>query len=114
MSQTLVYTWHKRFMDCWSGEPVEESRGRPTKRNNKNQVTDVTHEHRRLTVCEVGVTDMLEIGKSSVQRILSDLSMTNLKVCARLVPRLLNEDQMKSRAFASKEFLKIQRKVNYF
>ena len=59
---------------------MEELRGSQTKRDNKNQVTDIIHEHHRLTVCEVGVTDMLEIRKLSVQRILSDLSMT--KVCA--------------------------------
>lgn len=47
---------------------------------------------------EVG--DMLRIGKSSVLRILLD------RVCARWVPLLLHEDQMQSRAFASKEFLK--------
>ena len=48
---------------------------------------------------------MLGIGKSSVQRILSNLSM--IRVCARWVPLLLHEDQMQSRASASKEFLKI-------
>ena len=51
--------------------------------------------------------DKLGIGKSSVQRTLSDLSMT--RVCARRVPFLLNEDQMQSRASASKEFFKIQK-----
>ena len=39
-----------------------------------------------LTVREVG--GMLGIGKSSIQRILSD------RVCARWVPLLLHEDQM--------------------
>ena len=58
------------FKACWSGEPVEESRGRPTKRDDKNQFMDVIYEHCRLTVCEVG--DMLET-------ILPNLSMT--KVC---------------------------------
>ena len=48
---------------------------------------------------------MLGIRKSSVQRILSNLSM--IRVCARWVPLLLHEDQMQSRASASKEFLKI-------
>ena len=79
-------------------------RGRPITRDNKLkiQVIDVLREDRRLTVHEVD--DMLRIGKSSVQRILSDLSMAI--VFARYVPQLLNEDQMQSRAFASKEFLK--------
>ena len=71
---------------------------------------DVIREDRRLTVREVA--DMLRIGKSSVQRILSDLSMTI--VCARYVPQLLNEDKMQSIASASKEFVKIQRKDALF
>ena len=75
----------QRF-DNLSGEAVEEELGRLTKR-------DIIREDRRLTVRKVG--DMHGIGKSSVQRILSDLSMT--KVCARWVPPLLHEDQMQSR-----------------
>ena len=50
VSRTLVYTWHKRFKDSWSGEPMEESRGRPTKRNEKNRVMGVIREDRYLTV----------------------------------------------------------------
>ena len=64
---------------------------------------DVIREDRRLTVREIG--GMLGKGKSSVQGILSDLSV--IRVCARWVPLLLHEDQMQSRASASKEFLKI-------
>ena len=58
---------------------MEELRGKPTKRNDNNQVMDVIPEDRRLTVREGG--DMLGIGKTSVQRILSDLSMTRV-LCA--------------------------------
>ena len=83
---------------------MEESRGRPTKRDDKNQVMDDIREERTDDIIRLTVGDMLGIGKSSVQRILSDLSMT--RVCARWVPLLLNEDQMQSRASASKEFLK--------
>ena len=90
LSQTLVYTWQKRFKDSRSGEPVEELCDRPTKREDKYRVRDVVCEDCLLTVHEVG--DMLLIGKSCVQRILSDLSMT--RVCALWVPRLLNEGQM--------------------
>ena len=40
--RTLVYILHKRFKDGWSGNPMEEVRGRPTKRDGKlkNQVMD--------------------------------------------------------------------------
>ena len=51
VSRTLVYTWHKRFKDSWSGEPMEEPSGRLTKRDDKNRVMDVIREDRRLTVC---------------------------------------------------------------
>ena len=50
---------------------MEELCGRPTKRDDKNQVRDFIHEHCRLTVREVG--DTLLIQKLSVQKILSDL-----------------------------------------
>ena len=46
--------------------------GRLTKRDDKNRMMDVIREDRRLTVREE--CDMLGIGKSSVQMILSDLS----------------------------------------
>ena len=55
---------------------------------------------------------MFGIRISSVQRIMLDLSIT--KVCARWVSLLLHEDQMQSRTFASKEFLKNQQKHALF
>ena len=67
---------------------------------------DVVREDRRFTVRSVG--DIIGIGRPSVKRILSDLSMT--RVCAQWVPRLLNEDQRQSRASASEEVLNIQQK----
>ena len=44
------YTPGTKHMDSQSGEPIEESRGSPTKRNEKNQVMDVIREDRYLTV----------------------------------------------------------------
>ena len=82
---------------------MEEPRGRLTKRDDKNRGMDVIREDRRLTVREE--CDMLGIGKSSGQMILSDLSMTRVHVCARWVPLLRHEDQMQSRTSASEEFL---------
>ena len=48
---------------------MEKSRGRPSKRDDKNQVMDVIHDDHCLTVREVG--DMLEVEISSV-RLLND------------------------------------------
>ena len=76
---------------------MEESRGRLRKRDDKNQVMDVTREDHCLIVRAVGY--MLGIGKSSVQRVMSDLSMT--RICEQWVPHQLNKDQMQSRASAS-------------
>ena len=66
----------KGLRSCWSGDPMEEERGRPTKRDDKlkNQMMNVMCEDRRLTVREL--CEMLGIGKSTVQRILSDLSIS--------------------------------------
>ena len=61
---------------------------------------DVIPEDRRLTVREIG--GMLGKGNSSVQGILSDISM--IRVCAQNGSFQLNEDQMLSRASVSKEF----------
>ena len=44
---------------------MEESRGRPSKRVDKNQAMDVIRDDRRLTVREI--VDMLEIEISSVR-----------------------------------------------
>ena len=63
---------------------MEESRNRPTKRDDKHQVMDVIREDRRLTVREVGY--MLGIGKSSIK------SFYDYSKCAK-DPLLLNEDQ---------------------
>lgn len=57
-------------------------------------------EDRHLTVREIG--GMLGKGNSSVQGILSDISM--IRVCAQYGSFQLNEDQMLSRASVSKEF----------
>ena len=73
----MVLTWHKRFKDGWNGNPMELVHCRTTKRDGKliNRLMSGIREHCRLTEREVG--DMLGIGKSSVQRILSDPSMTS-------------------------------------
>ena len=76
---------------------MEESRGRLRKKEDKNQVMDVIREDHCLTVRAVGY--MLGIGKSSVQRIMSNLSLT--RICEQWVPHQLNKDQMQSRASAS-------------
>ena len=47
-----------------------ESHGRPTKRNDNNQVMDIIREDHHLTVPEVG--DMLGIGKSDSARSFND------------------------------------------
>ena len=56
VSRTLVYIWHKRFKEGWSGDPTEEARGRTTKKEDKliNRVMGGIRVHRRLTVREVG------------------------------------------------------------
>ena len=95
--------------DLRSGEPMEESRGKPNKRDDKNQVMDVIRQDRRFKERAVG--DINGIRKSYAPRILSDLSMT--RACVLWVPRLI-EYQMPSRASASKDIFKIQRKYVRF
>ena len=54
VSLTLVYTWRKRFKDGGSGDQMEETQGRLTKKDDKliNRVMDVISEDRHLIVLE--------------------------------------------------------------
>lgn len=70
MSVTLVYTWHKRPRNGYPCDPMKEL----WVNRDKKSVDERHREDHSLTVPEV--VDMLEIGISSDQRILSNLLIT--------------------------------------
>ena len=90
MSRTCVFEWHKSFK-----EEVEDDcrNGRSSKSRievNVKQVKQIDRGNRRLTVQMIA--SQLDMKKDSVWKIITeDLGMR--KVCAKMVPRLLNDDQ---------------------
>ena len=101
LSRGRVFEWFKRFKD--GRELVEDDTrsGRPVSASNDDQVDWVREKilaDRKLTIRD------LSVGYGTVQRILTkDLEMK--RVCAKFVPRLLNNEQRQRRISASSEML---------
>ena len=97
MARSSVFEWHKRFRDGL--EEVEDTArsGRPsTSRTEENvdRVRQMIRNDRRLTVRIIA--DSLSINRDCVWKILTeDLGMR--KICAKMVPKLLNDDQKERR-----------------
>ena len=97
MSRTRAFEWHKRFKegrnevedDPWSGR-LSTSR----MADNIESVKQMVHADHRLTVPMIA--EELSINKDTVWSIITeDLEMR--KVCAKMVPKLLVEDQKQQR-----------------
>ena len=103
MSRTRIFEWHKRFREDVEDDPRS---GRPTtSRTNENveHVREKVPRDRRLTVRMIA--DELNMNSERVWRIITeDLGMS--KVCAKMVPRLLNDGQKKNRVQVCQDILK--------
>ena len=105
ISKTCLFEWHKRFKD--GREEVEDNHrsGRPfTSRTDKNVecVRQKVRNDRRLTVRMIA--DELGMNSERVWRIITeDLRMR--KICAKMVPRLLNEGQKEQRVQVCQDIL---------
>ena len=105
MSRPRVFKWHKRFKS--GREEVEDDprSGRPsTTKTDKNivRVKQMVRSDRRLTIRMIA--DNLDLNRESVRSILlHDLGMR--KVCAKLVPKILSEDQKQRRVDFCKDML---------
>jgi len=99
--------WHKAFKDGREEVADEARSGRPsTSRNDENvqRVRNLLNSDRRFSVYQVA--DALNMSKSTVHRIISeDLSMR--KVCAKLVPRALADEQKQLRVLRCQELLEL-------
>jgi len=96
ISRTCIFEWHRRFKE--EREEVEDdhrSRRPSTSRTEENvQLREKTWSDRRLTVRMIA--DELDMNSERVWRIImEDLGMS--KICAKMVPRLLNEGQKEQR-----------------
>ena len=102
MSRTRIFEWHKRFREGKEDMEDDPRSGRPTtSRTNENveRVKEKVRSDRRLTVRMIA--DELNMNSERVWRIITeDLGM--MKVCAKIVPRLLNDGQ---NALSIRQFL---------
>jgi len=100
MKKTAVYKWVKRFSEGSKSVPDEEGSGWPeTSRTEENiaKVHQIVRENRRLTVRSIA--EQVNIDRETVRKILTeDLDMR--KVCAKMVPKELTEEQKQRRVFS--------------
>ena len=100
MKKTAVHKWVKRFSERRGSVTEEESSGRPaTNRTEENiaKVHQIVGENRRLTVRSIA--QQVNIDRETVRKILTeDLDMR--KVCEKMVPKELTEEQKQRRVFS--------------
>jgi len=100
MKKTAVYNWVKRFYEGREIVTDEERSGLPaTSRTEEDiaKVRQILRENRRLTVRIIA--EQVNIDKETVRKILTeDLDMS--KVCAKMIPKELSEEQKQRRVFS--------------
>ena len=100
MKKTAVYKWVKRFFAGRKNVTDKERSGRPaTSRTEENiaNVRQIVRENRRLTVRSIA--EQVTIDRETVRKILTeDLDIG--KVCAKMVPKELTEEQRQRRVFS--------------
>ena len=100
MKKTAVYKWVKHFSEGRESVTEEERSGRPaTSRTEKNiaKVRQIVRRNRRVTVRIM--VEQANIDKETVRKILTEC-LDMRKVCAKMVPRELTEEQKKRRVFS--------------
>ena len=106
MSKTRIFEWHKRFREGREDVEDDPRSGRPTtSRTNKNveRVREKVHSFCCLTVRMTA--DELNINSERVWRIITE-DLGTRKVCAKMVPRLLNDGQKENRVQVCQDILK--------
>jgi len=100
IKKTAVYKWVKRFSEESESVTDEERSERPaTSRNEENiaKVRQIVRENRRVIVRSIAV--QMNIDRQTIRKILTeDLDMR--KVCAKMVPKELTEEQKQRRVFS--------------
>jgi len=100
MKKTAVYKWVKRFSEGRESVTDEERSGRPatsTTEENIAKVRQIVRENRQLTVRNI--IEQVNIDRETVRKILTkDLDMR--KVCAKMAPKELTEEQKQRRVFS--------------
>ena len=105
MSRTRLFEWHRRFKEGREEMEDDHRSGRPsTSKTDENveRVRQKVPSDRRLTVRMIA--DELGMNSEMVWRIITqDLGMR--KICAKMVPRLLNEGQKELRVQVCQDIL---------
>jgi len=99
MKKTAVYKWVKRFSEGRESVTDEESSGQPaTSRTEVNiaKVRQIVRENRQLTVRSIA--KQVNINRETVRKILTEV-IDMRKVCAKMVPKELTEEQKQRRVF---------------
>ena len=106
MSRTRLFEWNRRFKEGKEEVENDHKSGRPSKsRTDENieRVRQKMRSDRRLTVRMI-VADELVMNSERVWRIITeDLGMR--KICAKMVPRLLNKGQKERRVQVCQDIL---------
>ena len=105
MSCRRPFEWHKRFKEGWEEVEDDPRSGRPstsTTVDNIERVKQMGHANRRLTVRMIA--EELSIDKDTVWSIITE-NLKMRKVCAKMVPKLLSEDQKQQRVTVCKDII---------
>ena len=97
MGRTQLFQWHKKFKEGREDLADDARSGRPsTSRHDDNikRVKEFVRSDRRLTVRMIA--EELAINKSTVWSIVSE-NLGMRKVCAKMVPKLLSDEQKERR-----------------
>ena len=103
MKKTAVYKWVKHFSGGRESVTDEERSGRPaTSRTEENiaKVRQIWRENRRLTVSSIAEQE--NIDRETVMKILTE-DLDTRKVCVKMVPKELTEEQKQRRVLATKQ-----------
>jgi len=93
MKKTAAYNWVKRFSEGRESVTDEERSGRPeTSRTEENiaKIRQIVRENRRLTVRSIA--EQVNTNRETVRKILTEV-LDMRKVCAKMVPKELTEEQ---------------------
>jgi len=108
MKKTAVYKWVKCFSEQRESVTDEERSGRTaTSRTEENtaKVRQIVRENRRLTVRSIA--EQVNIDRETVRKILTE-DLVMRKVCAKMVPKDLTEEQKQRRVTICQDLLERQ------
>ena len=102
MSRTRVFEWHKRFVEGREDDPKSGRSCTSTTDTNIEKVWQLVRSDRRLTIRVI--SNEVGMDKETVRTILAN-TLGMRKVCAKMVPRLLTEEQKAQQVNACRDIL---------